>query len=380
MFNEWIFPDSWQVMVAVLCSVLHQRSAWRLDIITAGIVFAKGRRTVTSWFRWAGVSRRYKAFYYFIGSIGRKTEVIATVLFEFMINLIYRKNNRILMGIDDTPTRRYGPKVQGAGIHRNPAVGPDGAKFVSGHIWVTLSALVRHKRWGTIGLPLLAKMYVRAKDIVNVPAHYHVQFQNKLSQAAQLVQWAQDCCKRLQKELWIVTDGGFTKQGFLKPSIAAGATLVSRLRRDAALHRLVKPVKKRKQGRPRKYGRRIYLSHKAADNFGWFSVKAVLYGQEETKQVKMFTAMYRPAGCHVLVLIVREDGDNWRAFMCSNLSATAGEILEAVADRSAIEQNFHDLKEIEGAGQQQVRNFWANVGAFHFLYVGSYDGRTVGME
>jgi hypothetical protein len=282
-----------------------------------------------------------------------------------MVHLIYKNEHRVLMGIDDTPTRRYGPKVQGAGIHRNPAVGPDGAKFVYGHIWVTLSALVRHKRWGTIGLPVLAKMYIRAKDIANVPAHYHIQFKNKLQQAAELAEWAQNCCKRLQKELWIVTDGGFTKQGFLKPSIAAGTTVVSRLRSDAALHRLVKPVKKRKQGRPRKYGRRIYLSRKAADNSGWSSVKASFYGREETKQVKMFTAMYRPAGCHVLVLIVREDGDAWRAFMCSNLSATAKEILEAVADRSAIEQNFHDLKEIEGAGQQQVRNFWANVGVFH---------------
>jgi len=365
MFNEWIFPDSWQVLVVALCSVLHQRSAWRLAILIAGIIFARGRRTVTSWFRSAGISRQYKAFYYFIGSIGRKTEVIATVLFEVMVHLIYKNEHRVLMGIDDTPTRRYGPKVQGAGIHRNPAVGPDGAKFVYGHIWVTLSALVRHKRWGTIGLPVLAKMYIRAKDIANVPAHYHIQFKNKLQQAAELAEWAQNCCKRLQKELWIVTDGGFTKQGFLKPSIAAGTTVVSRLRSDAALHRLVKPVKKRKQGRPRKYGRRIYLSRKAADNSGWSSVKASFYGREETKQVKMFTAMYRPAGCHVLVLIVREDGDAWRAFMCSNLSATAKEILEAVADRSAIEQNFHDLKEIEGAGQQQVRNFWANVGVFH---------------
>ena len=365
MFNEWIFSDSWQVLVVALCNVLHQRSAWRLGIIIAGIIFARGRKTVTSWFRSAGISRQYKAFYYFIGSIGRKTEVIATVLFEVMVHLIYKNEHRVLMGIDDTPTRRYGPKVEGAGIHRNPAVGPDGAKFVYGHIWVMLSALVRHKRWGTIGLPLLAKMYVRAKDITNVPAHYHVQFQNKLCQAAQLVQWAQDCCKRLGKELWIVTDGGFTKQGFLKPSIAAGAILVSRLRRDAALHRLVKPVKKRKQGRPRKYGRRIYLSRKAADNSGWSSVKAVLYGREETKLVKMFKATYRPAGGCILVLIVREDGDNWRAFMCTNLLATAEQILEAVADRSAIEQNFHDLKEIEGVGQQQVRNFWANVGAFH---------------
>jgi hypothetical protein len=365
MFNEWIFPDSWQVLVAALCSVLHQRSAWRLAILMAGIVFAKGRRTITSWFRCAGITRRYKAFYYFIGSIGKKTEVVATVLFECMVRLIYKNEHRILMGIDDTPTPRYGPRVEGAGIHRNPTVGPSGPKFVYGHIWVTLSALVRHSRWGTIGLPMFAKMYVRAKDIANVPAHYHVQFKNKLRQAAELVQWAQDCCKRLGKELWIVTDGGFTKEGFLKPSIAAGATVVSRLRSDAALHRPVKPVKKHKQGRPRKYGQRIYLRNKAADNRGWSSVKAMLYGREETKQVKMFTAMYRPAGCLVSVLVVREDKDNWRAFMCSSLSATAGQILEAVADRSAIEQNFHDLKEIEGAGQQQVRNFWANVGAFH---------------
>ena len=365
MLNQWIFPDSWQVMVVTLCSVLHQRSAWRLSIIIVGIVFAKGRRTVTSWFRCAGITRRYKAFYYFIGSIGGKTEVIATVLFEFMVNLIYRKNNRILMGIDDTPTRRYGPKVEGAGIHRNPTVGPDGAKFVYGHIWVTLSALVRHKRWGTIGLPLLAKMYVRAKDIGKVPAHYHVPFQNKLCQAAQLVQWACDCCKRLGKQLWIVTDGGFTKAGFLKPAAAAGAILVSRLRSDAALYAPVKPVKKQKRGRPRKYGKRIYLRNKAEDNSGWSFIKALLYGREETKQIKMFTAMYRPAGCLVLVLIVLEGKGCWRTFMCTNLSATAKEILEAVADRSAIEQNFHDLKEIEGVGQQQVRNFWANVGAFH---------------
>jgi len=29
MFNEWISPESWQVMVVALCSVLHQRSASR---------------------------------------------------------------------------------------------------------------------------------------------------------------------------------------------------------------------------------------------------------------------------------------------------------------------------------------------------------------
>jgi hypothetical protein len=39
-------------------------------------------------------------------------------------------------------------------------------------------------------------------------------------------------------------------------------------------------------------------------------------------------------------------------------------ILEAMADRGAIEQLFKDVKEVWGAGQQQVRNVYASIGAF----------------
>jgi len=374
MRTKFIFPGEWTARLTNLAICLHQRSAWRLAVIFAGIIFAKGRKTITSWFRAAGIQKRYKAFYYFIGSIGRKTETVATILFEIMTNLIYSKDDKVLMAIDDGPTKRYGPKVQGAGIHRNPTTTPDGAKFIYGHLWVTISAVVRHKFWATIGLPFLAKMYVRAKDIAKVPTENLIGFQNKLQQAVELVTWASSCCKWLGKQLWIVTDGGFTKARFLKPAIRMGVTIITRLRKDAALHTLLKPVKKRKRGRPRKYGKRIYLCNKATEKRGWFKVMVTLYGRQETKQVKLFKATYRPAGGLVLVLIVREAVGRsaepsrshcWRAYMCTNLSATAEQILEAVSDRMAIEQNFHDLKEIEGAGQQQVRNYFANVGAFH---------------
>jgi hypothetical protein len=67
----------------------------------------------------------------------------------------------------------------------------------------------------------------------------------------------------------------------------------------------------------------------------------------------------------VQTLVVRESKDCFRAFMCSDLTASAVEILEAVADRYTFEQNFSDIKEIEGAGRQQVRTLGSNVGAFH---------------
>jgi hypothetical protein len=40
-------------------------------------------------------------------------------------------------------------------------------------------------------------------------------------------------------------------------------------------------------------------------------------------------------------------------------------IIEAFADRATIEQDFHDVKEIWGTGQQQVRNIWTNLAVYH---------------
>lgn len=366
MTTNFIFPDEWTTWMVILASVLHQRSAWRFALIIAGIVFANGRRTVTSWLRAANIAEAYKAFYYFIGTVARKSEVIAEILFEIMIKQIFAYDNHVLMALDDSPTKRYGPQVQGAGIHHNPTPGPSKAKFIYGHVWVTLSAVVRHKLWGTIGLPLLAKMYIRAKDIVKVSPQYQVEFQDKLQQGAELVQWASGACKRMGKALWIVTDGGYTKRRFLKPAIATGATIVTRLRKDAALHSLPVKLKKRKQGRPRKYGKnKINLAKKASQKKGWSKTTVTLYGKETTKCYKMFKATYPPAGGMIWVLISREDKGDWRAFMCTNLQATAEEILEAVADRSTIEQDFHDLKEVEGIGQQQTRDYWASIGALN---------------
>jgi len=61
MSTKWIFPDQWQIMVITLSCVLHQRSAWRLAVILAAMLFAKGRKTITSWLRAAGINRCYKA-------------------------------------------------------------------------------------------------------------------------------------------------------------------------------------------------------------------------------------------------------------------------------------------------------------------------------
>jgi hypothetical protein len=64
------------------------------------------------------------------------------------------------------------------------------------------------------------------------------------------------------------------------------------------------------------------------------------------------------------VVLVKES-DSWRAYFCTAPNASPKAILAAVAARTSIEQTFKDVKEVEGAGEQQLRYWRANVGAFN---------------
>jgi hypothetical protein len=363
----WTLATEVALWIKQLAGVLHQSNAWRLQPLLAGMLFARGRLTVASWLRAGEIGVGFQGYYYFLGSLGRNVISLAGVLLRLAIGWI-NPGERLLFAIDDTPTKRYGPLVEGAGIHHNPTPGPAQQKYVYGHVWVTLSWLVRHTLWGTIGLPLLACLYVRRANLGWMAAWYGVKFQTKLEQAAALVEWLAGWLKYLGKKPWVVADGAYAKKPFLQRAMGAGATVVSRLRKDAALWSVPVevPPGQRRRGRPRKYGTdKISLAKRAGHRQGWCRGTFLLYGEEATICYKTFLATYEPAAGLIRVVLVRDDDGSWRAYFCTDPQATVAEILEAVADRSAIEQNFHDLKEVLGAGQQQLRNYWANIAAYH---------------
>ncbi len=193
---RWKAPNQWDEWSQWLAAGLHARNRWRLPVLLLGILFASGRRTVTSWLRAAGVS-------------------------------------------DDSPTKRFGPKVEGADVHHNPTPGPADQPFLYGHVWVTISLALRHPKWGTIGLPLLAMLYVRKRTMAMIPKVRGWQrFATNLQLAARLVEWIVPLLKKAGKTVWVVIDGGYTKRPFLRRALKAGVTTVDRLRKDTALRDL----------------------------------------------------------------------------------------------------------------------------------------------
>src|SRR4051794_14399510 len=218
-----------------LASALDGRSAVRLVRLFLGAVLARGRRTVTGWIRAAGLSQEFRPCYTAVAAAGKRADRVAGRLAYAAVKPLVGDAGRLTFALDDTPTERYGPHVQGAGVHHNPAPGPAGGPFVYGHVWVVLGLLAAHPAWGVIALPLMARLDIRQKDLAGIHPTHRPPFRTKLELAVDLLRWAVPWLGFLAQRLWVVADGAYAKAPFLKPLRDLGVTVISRLRKDSAL-------------------------------------------------------------------------------------------------------------------------------------------------
>jgi hypothetical protein len=247
-------PSFLSTAFAALAHWLQQRSASRLPRLLCGLLFGSGRRTVTSWFRTAGITDDFRPAYTTVCAVGRATQRMAVSALSTVRPLL--AGPRLRVALDDTPTPRYGPEVEGAGIHHNPSPGPAGEQHLYGHVWVTVAALARHPDWGTLALPLQAQLYIRAADVAALPPDRRRPFRTKLALAAGQLRWLKVWAGHLFTEFWAVADGAYAKRPFLRGARGHGFTVVSRLRKDAALWSVPVPAAagQRGPGRPPTYG------------------------------------------------------------------------------------------------------------------------------
>ena len=355
--------------VSAMACVLDARMAFRLAIIMAGMMLADDRRVAAAWFAASGVQDDWDRFYDCLISVGRKASWLARPLARAVVRKFDPgPDGHLVLAGDDSPTKRYGRHVEGAGVHHNPTPGPADGEWLYGHNWVSLCLLCKHPLWGVIALPLLSRLYVRAKNIASLDDKYGWEFQTKHQLLVGLVTWFIKIVDGLEMKckIWLVVDGAYAARPVLDPLGKLGVLVFSRLRKDAALFDLPAEPKEKRRGRPRAYGKnRISLSKRAGSRGGWQSITYHCRGSEVTRQYKSFLATSKLVGGVIRVVIVRFEDGGWAAYFCTEPQMEVRNILETVAARWAIEEHFHDVKEVWGAGQQQVRNVWSNIACWN---------------
>ena len=279
-----------QKAVSVLQAVMDRRIAFRLAIVVAGMFLADDRRTASAWFLAAGVKDDWDRFYECLASVGRTSGKLATAVLGLLVQKFAPGfGDRILLGMDDSPTSRYGRHVEGAGIHHNPTPGPADEKWLYGHNWVALAWLATHPLWGVIALPLRSLLYVRQLDVPKLAEKYDWEFRTKHQLGVELLTWFMQSLRALgvQAKVWLATDGAYATRPFLLPVLDLGIVVVSRLRKDARLFDLPPAGS---------HGNRIYGKNKisaakrAAHRQGWQTITYNCRGVEVTRQYKTFLA------------------------------------------------------------------------------------------
>jgi hypothetical protein len=203
-------------------------------------------------------------------------------------------------------------------------------------------------------------------DVPRLQARHAWKFRTKLELALELCQQVMNQLRALGSKagFLVVFDGAYAARELVRPLLARGATVVTRLRRNAQLFDL--PVPSKRRGRPRIYGtQRLSLAKRAGRRDGWRTIRYASRGVRVDGRCKTFLATSRLVGGVLRVVLLEHASGNWAAYMSTDTAMSAEEILEAVSDRWAIEEQFHDVKEIWGAGEQQVRNVWSNIGCWN---------------
>jgi len=339
-----------------------------LSFIT-GILFAIARRrTVTTWLQAAQMSDDYQRAFYHMPHIGRK----CNVLFENMLDILLEKLSTVIdsaayirITLDDSPTKRYGKKVEGAGYHHNPTPGKTNATLCFGHSWVVAALVIAHPLFGEISFPIAAELYLQQKEIDKLKDKYDRKFQTKTAMAVALIKRLVPRFARFEKKIEIIVDGGYAKDTVLLPLGKLDKVVtITRLRRDAALFSIPEKPTKPGRGRPRVYGDKIDVKLMVESKDGWQFVECRQYGKVVKKQVKEFVAASRlTRGKPIKVILVKEDEKTWVPLISTDALMGAKEILESYAVRFGIEEMFKDLKEVWGWGKQEVRLLESNEAA-----------------
>jgi hypothetical protein len=219
-----------------------------------------------------------------------------------------------------------------------------------------------------IAFPLRSMLYVRQVDVPKLAEKYAWEFRTKHQLGVELLTWFMQSIRELgvEAKVWLAVDGAYATRPFLLPVLGLNIVVVSRLRKDACLYDLPGPPDPHRRGRHPLYGKhKISLGKRAAHRQGWQTITYHCRGVEVTRQYKTFLATSRLVSGQIRVVMVRFEDASWAPYFCTDTSADIRDVLEAGASRWAIEEHFHDVKEVWGAGQQQVRNVWSNLGCWH---------------
>jgi hypothetical protein len=351
-------PTGFACLTLAFAPLFSKRVFQSAQVLLFGAILAISKRTVTSVLRVMGLDweKHFQTYHRVLNRAAWSTLAASQILLRLLVRT-FAPPGPSIFGLDDTIERRWGARIAARGIYRDP-VRSSRSHFVkvSGLRWLCMMLLVP--------IPWAARVWALPFFTALCPSErYHEQLGKRHKT---LTDWARQMVKPVQRWLpgrpiVIVADSTFAALDFLGAT-KRYATVITRLRLDAALYAPAPARHPNQRGRPRKKGERLPPLNKvlADSRTRWTSLTARFwYGQpDRVLQVASATALWYHSGMPVLALRWVLIGDplgqfDTQALLCTDMHATPAFILDCFVQRWQMEVTFEEARAHLGVETQR---------------------------
>ena len=331
-----------------------------MQVLVIGAILTAGARTVANCLRMTGLAEypHYQNYHRVLNRARWSVLTAGGCLLELLVDCFLPAEEALVFGLDDTIERRRGKKIKAKGIYRDPVRSSRG-HFVkaSGLRWLCMMLLCEVPWAGCIwALPFMTVL-CRSERYYKERGRSHNKLTDRARQMVlQLKRWLPE------RVLIIVCDSSFSAIEFLD-SVREHATIITRLRLDAALYEPAPPhVKNPKGGRPRKKGAPVAkLNQRLSDEHTTWQTLIVShwYGRGQyTVDVATGTCIWYHNGMPAVPIrwvLVRDPSGKLspKGFLSTDVNLSALEILSYFVRRWRVEVTFEEVRRHLGVETQR---------------------------
>jgi len=356
-------PIAFSSVIGVFVPVFS-RPVWQhVKVLLTGAVLAPGKRTVTAMLQIMGRSAAsdFQTYHRVLNRAVWSPLTASRLLLRLLV-AVFIPRGVVVVGLDDTIERRRGEQIKAKGIYRDP-VRSSQAYFVkvSGLRWLACMVLLplswANRVWA---LPFLTVL-CPSERFYEQRGRRHQTLTERAWQMIRLVgRWLPG------RDLVFVADSSFAALELLdKVATLPRASVITRLRLDAALYDPPPPRKPKTMGRPRLKGkRRPTLEAVLADKrTQWTTLRVEQWYGKGPREVEVATdtAVWYHTGKPPVAIrwvLIRDPQEDFKpqALLSTNLAYTPEQILPWFVRRWTMEVTCEEARAHLGMETQRQWN------------------------
>ena len=241
---------SFDALVQVVAVVMTGPSAETFRTLVTGWVLAP-RRTIIGMVRACGTERHHAAFHRLFASASWSIDQAGLAVF----GLVTSGMAHVFLTVDDTLLPRFGLKIFGTGMHRDPVLSSRSHVVTRwGHCWVVLCVVIesRHVPGKRFSLPVLSRLYLNKSAAKKWQRAYH----KKNDLMLQMLRLLEEHLDGSGKYLHLLGDSAFTAPVVLG-QLPSSIHVTGRVGADVRIHEAPPKRRQGQRGRPRVRGDRL---------------------------------------------------------------------------------------------------------------------------